>query len=75
MIQDGKPLGFYTRKLSQFQLNYTEIEGKLLGIIEGLKAFEDMLYDQKITVYNIHINLLYKYYPGHQTVWWKQLLE
>ena len=43
LVQDGKPLGFYTRKLSASQLNYTVGEKELLGIVEGVKSFEGMI--------------------------------
>ena len=33
LVQDGKPLGFYTRKLNSVQLNYTVGEKEILGII------------------------------------------
>ena len=37
VVQEGKPLGFYTRKLNPAQKNYTVGERELLGIVEGLK--------------------------------------
>ena len=66
VVQNGRPLGFYTRKLSASQKNYTVGEKELLGIVEGLKAFEGMLYGQKITVHTDHLNLLYKNNPSQQ---------
>ena len=43
LVQEGKPLGFYTRKLNAAQLNYSVGEKELLGIVEGMKAFEGMV--------------------------------
>ena len=59
-MQDGKPLGFYTRKLNSAQLNYTVGEKELLGIIGGFKAFEGMIRGQELTVHTDHLNLLYQ---------------
>ena len=39
LVQDGKSLEFYTRKLNSTQLNYTVGKKELMGIIEGFKAF------------------------------------
>ena len=70
MILDEKPLGFYTITLSQSQKNYTVGEKELLGIIEGWKEYDAMLYDKKIIVYTNHLNLLYKNNSGQETIWW-----
>ena len=40
LVQEGKPLGFFTRKLNSAQRNYSVGEKELLSIVEGLKAFE-----------------------------------
>jgi hypothetical protein len=39
IMQDGKDIAFYTRKLNSAQRNYTTIEKELLGIVEMLKQF------------------------------------
>jgi len=58
--QGGKPLAYYTRKLNSAQNDYTVGEKELLGIVEGLKAFENILRGQEIMLkrsrcwYSIH---------------------
>ena len=58
LVQNGKPLGFYTRKLNSAQLNYTVREKEVLGIIERFNAFEGMIRWQELTVHTNHLNLL-----------------
>ena len=75
VVQDGKPLGFYTRKLNAAQKNYTVGERELLGIVEGMKAFEGILRGQDITVHTDHLNLLYSDMPSQRMVRWRLLME
>ena len=75
LVQDGKPIGFYTRKLNSAQLNYTVGEKELLGIVEGFKAFEGILRGTEVTVHTDHMNLLYKSLPSQRMVRWRLLLE
>ena len=60
LVQNGKPLGFYTRKLNSAQLNYTVGEKELLGMIEGFKTFKGMIRGQELTVHTDHLNILYQ---------------
>ena len=39
MIQEGKPISLYRRKLTGAQSRYTVTENKLLSIVETLKEF------------------------------------
>ena len=64
LVQDGKPIGFYTRKLNSAQQNYTVGKKELLGIVEGFKAFEGILRGTDVTVHTDHMNLLYKILPS-----------
>ena len=75
VVQEGKPLGFYTRKLNPAQKNYTVGERELLGIVEGLKAFEGILRGQDVVVHTDHLNLLYQAMPTQRMVRWRLLLE
>jgi hypothetical protein len=66
LVQDGRPLGFYTRKLNGPQLNYKVREKELLGIVEGVKAFEGIILGQDLTIYTDHLNLLYQKLPSQR---------
>ena len=41
IMQNNKPLAFYTRKLNSAQQKYTTGEQELLSIVETLKSFEN----------------------------------
>jgi hypothetical protein len=56
--QGGKPVAFYSRKLTD--LLYSTTERKLLSIVETLKEFRNVLLGQKIKVHTDHENLTYK---------------
>jgi hypothetical protein len=75
LVQNGKPLGFYTRKLNSSQLNYTVGEKELLGIVEGLKTFEGVIRGQDLTIHTDHMNLLYQKLPSQRMMRWRLLLE
>ena len=66
VVQDGKPIGFYTRKLNSAQQNYTVGKKELLGIVEFFKAFEGILRGTDVTVHTDNMNLLYKSLPSQQ---------
>jgi hypothetical protein len=57
LVQEGKPLGFFTRELNSAQMNYTVGEKELLGIVEGLKVFDGVVQGMNVTVHTDHLNL------------------
>ena len=50
-------------------------EKELLGIVEGLKAFEGVIRGQDLTVHTDHLNLLYNKLPSQRMTRWRLLLE
>ena len=55
--QKGKPINFYSRKLTDSQQRYTVTERELLSIVETLKEFITVLRGQKLIIYSDHKNL------------------
>jgi hypothetical protein len=56
-------------------MNYTVGEKELLGIVEGLKAFDGVVRGMNVTVHTDHLNLLYQSMPSQRMVWWRLMLE
>jgi hypothetical protein len=75
IMQDDKPLAFYSRKLNKAQKNYTTGEQELLSIVETLKEFRNILIGQRLIVHTDHLNLLYNKMPSPRVIRWRLLLE
>ena len=50
-------------------------EKELLGIVEGMKAFEGMIRGFEVIIHTNHLNLLYSKMPNQQMMRWRLLLE
>jgi hypothetical protein len=48
ITQDNRPIAFFSRKLSKMQQKYSVTEIELLTIVETLKEFKGMLWEQDI---------------------------
>ena len=58
ITQRGRPLAYFSRKLSLAQRKYSVTELELLSIVETLKEFKGMLWGQRIKVWTDHKNLI-----------------
>jgi hypothetical protein len=75
IVQEGKPLAFYSRKLNSAQTRYTTGEQEILSIVETLKEFKDILLGQQVIVHTDHLNILYGKLSNDGITIWRLLLE
>ena len=77
ITQKGRPLAFFSRKLSETQRKYSVTELELLSIVECLKEFKGMLWGQRIKVYTDHKNLVQEAsgLTSDRVYRWRVLLE
>ena len=54
LLQDGQPVAFASRVLSESERNYAQIEKELLAIVFGFTRFRQYLYGRKVTVDSDH---------------------
>ena len=60
IIQDKRPIAYWSRSLQSNQLKYTTTEKELLAIILCLNEYKRILYEAKINIYTNHKNLTFK---------------
>ena len=75
IMQDDRPLAFYSRKLNSAQKHCTTGKQELLSIVETLKEFKNILLGQNLIVHTDHKNLLYQKMSTDHIIWWRLLIE
>lgn len=73
--QNGKPLAFFSRKLSSAQRKYAVMELELLSIVEVLREFRNILLGHRIIVHTDHKNLSFANFQSDRVNRWRLIVE
>ena len=71
----GKPIAFYSRKLTELQLRYKVTEKELLSMVEILKKFRTILLGERLKIYTDHKILTCKKINTDRVLQWRLILE
>ena len=76
IIQNKRPIDYWSRSLQPTQQKYTTTEKELLAIILCLKEYERILYGaKKIEIYTDHKNLTFKTLSIKQILCWRTYIN
>ena len=75
IIQDRKPIAFYSSKLMPTQQPYSFIDKEILSIVESLLEFKYLLAGTNITAHTDHKNLLSALSQSDRVYRWKLAIQ
>jgi hypothetical protein len=58
IMQDDRPVAYYSRKIDYAQRNYATNDKKLLCVVATLREFRSMLLGAELHIYTDHKNIL-----------------
>ena len=75
IIQNGKTIAFYSRKLTETQNRYTVTERELLSIVKTKEEYRTILLGQQLKIFTDHKNLTCKNCNTYRVLRWGLIVE
>ena len=75
ILQNGRPIAYFSRKLNKAQQHYTTTEKELLAIVLCLKEYRKILYGAELNVYTDHKNLTFNTFSVQRVLRWRLYID